>query len=376
MPHELYSSLYDKNALPWPWDKEHKLASEFFFREPSISIQTRTEKMIRAYFASKYGLNKSDAEELEGGQSPYDLDKDNEHQTYSSHGKRSSRLPTPFAGYVHSWDQIFENNHYDAYDLKKVSRVSSKRYSNQGRKSLRTELNELNWSGAVGPGAPKWTERTFQSNWWLGSWATLNWCQTIFNFEGEDFVSSWTLPALIPIRMRLEARGRRIRQPPVVSGLWGSWSFSPSSSHWMACASSASSVKPPSIPNFAREQSHFILSAFSSRLWPWTLLPGGPSKIRSLSFASRPIDMVRPLWPENDKYRYETLPFFISRSIERGIMFLEDTGRRHQGRGEGMGDASPTLEIWGTSPVLFQGGKTTSSAKMIDSQSCHRSAPS
>ena len=31
---------------------------------------------------------------------------------------------------VHSWDQIFKNNHYDAYDLKKVSHVPSKHYPN------------------------------------------------------------------------------------------------------------------------------------------------------------------------------------------------------------------------------------------------------
>ena len=45
----------------------------------------------------------------------------------------------------------------------------------QRRKSSWTELNKLkwmNWTGALGPGAPNWTERTFQrkKNWCLGNW--------------------------------------------------------------------------------------------------------------------------------------------------------------------------------------------------------------
>ena len=53
------------------------------------------------------------------------------------------------------------------------------------------ELNGGTWSLA-----PNWTERTFQTNWWLGNWTVLNWCQIILNFEREDLVSSRTLPAL------------------------------------------------------------------------------------------------------------------------------------------------------------------------------------
>ena len=62
---------------------------------------------------------------------------------------------------------------------------------------LNRAWTELNWTEALGPHAPNWTERTFRTNWWRGNWTVLNWCQTILNFERDDLVSSQTLPALI-----------------------------------------------------------------------------------------------------------------------------------------------------------------------------------
>ena len=57
-----------------------------------------------------------------------------------------------------------------------------------------SEWTELN-GGTLLP-CPNWTERTFQTNWCLGYWTVLNWCETILNFEQEDIVSLWTLLAL------------------------------------------------------------------------------------------------------------------------------------------------------------------------------------
>ena len=48
-------------------------------------------------------------------------------------------------------------------------------------------------------------------------------------------------------------------------------------------------------------------------------------KIGSLTCDPRPTVMVRPFLSENDEYRSETLPSFISRSIKGGMLALEDT---------------------------------------------------
>ena len=45
------------------------------------------------------------------------------------------------------------------------------------------DWTELNWTEALGPHVTNWTERTFQTSWWLGNWTVLNWCQTILNFN-------------------------------------------------------------------------------------------------------------------------------------------------------------------------------------------------
>ena len=50
----------------------------------------------------------------------------------------------------------------------------------------------------------------------------------------------------------------------------------------------------------------------------------GSLKIWLLTRDPHPTDMVRPLLSENDEYRSETLPSFISRPIKGGILFLED----------------------------------------------------
>ena len=67
----------------------------------------------------------------------------------------------------------------------------------QGWKSLWNELNKLNWTEALGLVPPTELNELFQTNWWLGNWTVLIWCQSILNFERGDIVSSRTLPDLM-----------------------------------------------------------------------------------------------------------------------------------------------------------------------------------
>ena len=56
-----------------------------------------------------------------------------------------------------------------------------------------TELSEFGSELArcYKTGGPiKWTDRTFETHWWLGHCNVLNWCQTISNFKQEDLWSS------------------------------------------------------------------------------------------------------------------------------------------------------------------------------------------
>ena len=72
-----------------------------------------------------------------------------------------------------------------------------------------TEWTELNWTESLDHRVSKWVERTFQSNWWLGNWTILNWCQTILNFERENLVCSRTLPALARTATPILSNARR-----------------------------------------------------------------------------------------------------------------------------------------------------------------------
>ena len=62
--------------------------------------------------------------------------------------------------------------------------------------SMNWTESKLNWTEALGPRALNWVEWTFHTNWLLGNWTILKWCQTILNFERQDLISSRTLPAL------------------------------------------------------------------------------------------------------------------------------------------------------------------------------------